>query len=146
MSNAAAARLLFILFGLAAIVGGVYYATVAPVTCRDEVMQPGEICKAGGKHPSGPYDDMRTTQQVMGWIGVGIGSAVIGYVTVSMVKGSGGPAAPQHYPPPGTPAPGAGPHHPPQPPSRPYYPPQQYPPPGTYPPGAGPYGRPPPRR
>ncbi|MBI2700270.1 hypothetical protein A9W98_30285 [Mycobacterium gordonae] len=150
------AALLIVLFvGLAMMVGGVYHVTVGPVKCNDKtVMHDGDVCKGRFRHPSGTYDELHTTQQVVGGIIAGLGLAVIVWAIVKTVKSSRRRStAPQPYLPPGNPPPGVGPqHYRPQPGGQYYYPPQ-HPPPGRPPgpphyppPGPGQYRPPPPRR
>lgn len=137
MSNRTAALLTVFFFGLAIMIGGFYYATVAPVKCsgeHDKVMHSGDVCKSY-RRATWTYEEMVGTQRVMGWIGVGLGAAVIVYGIRLSIRSSRGSAAPQN----GPPQPRSQPYHPPQ-----YYPQQPYPPPQQYPPPtAGPY-RPPP--
>lgn len=143
-----AALLISLCAGLAMVVGGAYYAIVAPVKCNDKtVMHSGDVCKGQYRHPSGTYGELHTTQQVVGWIIAGLGCAVIVWAIMKTVKSTRRRStAPQQYSPSENPPPGAGPpNYRPQAPGQYYYPPH-YPPPHYPPPQPGQYRPPPPRR
>lgn len=139
-------HVLAIVIGLAAILGGAYYVTVAPVTCHQKVIHPGETCKSY-RNGTQSYERVRSVQHSMGWILIAIGSGVTIGAIVRAIKGTTHrPAAPRSYAPPTRPGPysppggsypphGAPPQYPPLPRGQPYYPPPQYPPPGYPPPG-----------
>lgn len=128
---------LVLLFGLAMMAFGAWFASGLAVNCDQRVMHPGDTCKQP-KQPVRTYEEQRNLDQTMGWVVLGVGSvvtiggtawAIWAYRRPPRTPGSLGPAGgPGSYPPPGAP-PSYPPQYPPSPGGQPYYPPPHYPPP-----------------
>lgn len=138
MNNRTITAALAFVVGLAMVVWGFYYATLAPVDCHGKVIHSGESCTL--KKTVESYEDKLKIQHWMGWALLLVGSAaVIGAVVLAIRASLRRPAPPQGYPtthgPGSYPPPGAPPSYPPPPGGQPYYPPPRYPPPPAPPPG-----------
>jgi len=134
MGNRLVGPLLVLLFGLAMLAIGAWFASGIVVNCDQKIMHPGDTCSQP-KRPTQTYEERRDLEQTMGYFGLGIGSVVtIGGVAVAIRAYRRPAQAPRNsMPPPGATPPGAPPPYPPQypppPGGQPYYPPPRYPPP-----------------
>lgn len=133
MNNRMLGPLLVLLVGLAMMAFGAWFASGLVVNCDQKIMHPGDTC-THPKQPTRTYEERRDLDQTMGWIVLGIGSAVtIGGIGLGIRGYRRPPGAPRAYPPPAGPGsyppPGAPPQYPPPPGGQPYYPPPHYPPP-----------------
>lgn len=136
MSNRILGAVTILVVGLGMMVFGALFAFETVVKCDGKVMQSGDICKKS-KRGTRTYEEQRNLDHTMGWVVLGVGSAVaiagIGLGIRAAVsrppsQASIPPSGPVSYPPHGA-SPQYPPQYPPPPGGQPYYPPPRYPPP-----------------